>query len=85
MEKATNFIIRHKTVGFGFMSLTEKLIKRFVAEDVKNIDGYWFPMKVKMETLKSGHRTVLEVLEIQHDAGILAKFFNKRNLKKQAR
>lgn len=68
-----------------YFSKQGKLIKRFVAEEIKNVDGYWFAMKAKMETLKSGHQTVLEVLEIQHDAGISDKFFNKRNLKKQAR
>ena len=72
-------------VKTAYFSLGDKKIKRLIAENIKNVDGYWVPMKATMETLKSGHRTVLEVLEIKHDSGISDKFFTKRNLKKKAR
>ncbi len=62
-----------------------KLIKMFTAENIKQIDGYWFPMKMTMETVKTGHRTVLEVLDIKHDSGLADSFFTERNLKRQAR
>ncbi len=62
-----------------------KLIKVLTSEDVKQVDGYWFPMKMTMETIKTGHRTVLEMDEIKHDTGLSESFFTTRNLKKQAR
>jgi len=68
-----------------YFSKQGNLIKRSVTENIKNMDGYWFPMKWTMETLKSGHRTILEMLEIKHDSGLSDKFFTQRNLKKQAR
>ncbi len=68
-----------------YFSKKGKPIKRSVTENIKNVDGYWFPMKWTMETLKSGHRTVLEMLEIKHDSGLSDNFFTTRNLKKQAR
>lgn len=72
-------------VKTAYFSQGGKTIKRFIAENIKNVDSYWVPMKGTMETLKSGHRTILEVIEIKHDSGITDKFFTKRNLKKQAR
>jgi outer membrane lipoprotein-sorting protein len=62
-----------------------KLVKEMTAEDIKEVDGYWFPMKITMKTVKTGHRTVLEVSVIKHDAGLSESFFTERNLKRQAR
>jgi outer membrane lipoprotein-sorting protein len=68
-----------------YFSKRDVLIKRLTSEDVEKVDGYWVPMKMTMVTLKSGHRTVLETIEVEHDSGISDQFFTKRNLKKQAR
>ncbi len=68
-----------------YFSKRGKLIKRLTSENVEKVDGYWVPMKLTMETLKSGHRTILEVAKIRHDNGLSDKFFTKRNLKKLAR
>lgn len=62
-----------------------QLIKVLTSEDIKQVDGYWFPMKMTMETLKTGTRTILEMVEIKHDTGLSDRFFTTRNLKKQAR
>jgi outer membrane lipoprotein-sorting protein len=68
-----------------YFSKAGTLIKRMTNEKMEKIDGYWVPMKITMETLKSGHKTVLETMEVKHDSGLSDKFFTKRNLKKQAR
>lgn len=68
-----------------YFSKAGTLIKRMTNENMEKIDGYWVPMKITMETLKSGHKTVLETIEVKHDSGLSDKFFTKRNLKKQAR
>lgn len=68
-----------------FFSRSGVLIKRMTNENIEKIDGYWVPLKVTMVTLKSGHRTVVEAVEVKHDSGLTDKFFSKRNLKKQAR
>ncbi|NOZ69960.1 MAG: outer membrane lipoprotein-sorting protein [Deferribacteres bacterium] len=62
-----------------------KLIKVLTSGNIKKVDGYWFPMKMTMETLKTAHRTVLEVVEIKHDSGLADRFFTERNLKRQGR
>ncbi|NOX97167.1 MAG: outer membrane lipoprotein-sorting protein [Nitrospirae bacterium] len=62
-----------------------KLVKVLTYENIEKVDGYWFPMKMTMETVKTEHRTVLEVLEIKHDSGLADNFFTERNLKRQAR
>lgn len=68
-----------------YFSQKGRLIKILTSEEVKKVDGYWFPMKMSMETVKTGHRTNLKVMEIKHDAGLSDRFFTERNLKKQAR
>jgi outer membrane lipoprotein-sorting protein len=62
-----------------------KLIKVMNAEKIEQVDGYWFPMQITMETVKTGHRTLLEIIEIKHDAGLSDNSFTERNLKRQAR
>lgn len=62
-----------------------KLAKVMRAEKIEQIDGYWFPMKMTMEKVKTGHRTLLEMVEIEHDSGLSDDFFTQRNLKRQAR
>lgn len=62
-----------------------KLIKVMTSENIEEVDGYWFPMKMTMETVKTGHRTVLEMVDIKHDTGLTDRFFTERNLKRQAR
>lgn len=61
------------------------LLKTLVAEEIKRVDGYWFPHRMTMETKKSGHRTVLEMEALRHDSGLKERFFTERNLKKLGR
>jgi outer membrane lipoprotein-sorting protein len=68
-----------------YYSKSGKLIKILSAESVEQVDGYWFPMKMGMETVKTGHKTLLEIVEIEHDTGLSDDFFTQRNLKRQAR
>ncbi len=68
-----------------YYSKSGMLIKVMTAESIEKIDGYWFPRKMTMETVKSGHKTLLELVEIKHDSGLGDDFFSQRNLKRQAR
>jgi len=68
-----------------YYSRTGELIKLLKAEDIKQVDGYWFPMKMTMKTVKRGHQTILEVVEIKHDLGLADSFFSERSLKRQGR
>ncbi len=68
-----------------YYSRTGELIKVIRAENIRQVDGYWFPMKMTMRTVIKNHQTILEVMEIKHDVGLADNFFSERNLKRQAR
>ncbi|NOY78305.1 MAG: outer membrane lipoprotein-sorting protein [Calditrichaeota bacterium] len=51
-------------------------------DDIQKIDGYWFGMRMEMQTVKNGHRTVLKQSRIQFDQGLKDSFFSERNLKR---
>ena len=68
-----------------YYSKRGKLVKVMSAEDIEQIDGYWFPLKITMETVKTKHRTLLEIVEIEHDTGLSDNFFTQRNLKRLAK
>jgi len=59
-----------------------KLMKVMRMEGVKKVEGYWMPTKIIMETVKTGHQTVVELLDIRHDTGLSDAVFTKRNLKR---
>lgn len=68
-----------------FYSKRGRLIKRQTSMDLKKVDNYWIVGQVTMETIKTAHRTVLDLVEIKHDSGLSDRFFTTRNLKKLAR
>jgi outer membrane lipoprotein-sorting protein len=68
-----------------YYSKTGNLIKVLESENIKEVDGYWIAMKISMETLRTGHRTILVMAEIKYDTGLKDRFFTTRNLKKLSR
>jgi len=57
-------------------------LKIMTTDNVAQINGYWTPRRMEMTTLKNGHRTVLELSEIQFDQGLAQDVFSQRNLKR---
>ncbi|MFQ5798065.1 MAG: outer membrane lipoprotein-sorting protein [Bacteroidota bacterium] len=62
-----------------------KLGKILTVDNVEQIEGYWFGRRMEMQTVKDGHRTVLDLSEIQFDQGLSDNIFSQRNLKKPER
>lgn len=57
-------------------------IKTFTAAEIREIDGYAYVTRMEMVTLRSGHRTVLELEEVQLDSGLPDDLFTQRSLKR---
>ena len=60
----------------------EQPIKAFYASDIRQIEGIWTIMVFNMENLKSGHRTILTILDIEYNTGLNDDFFTDREMKK---
>ncbi|OGU58468.1 MAG: outer membrane lipoprotein-sorting protein [Ignavibacteria bacterium GWF2_33_9] len=60
-----------------------KLLKRATLENIKKIQGRWFPMKFTYkDMLKEGNGTVFEMTDVKFDQKIPAYIFSKASLKK---
>jgi len=66
----------------GFFDKKLKKIKVMRNEEVEEIDGYWVPTRIVMEDLEENHKTVMELIEVQHNLGLSDKIFTKRYLKR---
>jgi len=59
-----------------------QLLKRTTLSDIQNIDGRWFPMKMKYkDMLKQGDGTVIEINSIKFNQDIPEYIFTKAALK----
>ena len=76
-DKSNNVV--RKVEYYSPAGTLQKILK---IDGVKKIDGYWFGTRMEMQTVKSGHRTRLELSKIQFDRGLKAGFFSERNLKR---
>ena len=65
-----------------FYDRSEKPVKILRTGRVKKIDGYWTPREMEMVTVKTGHKTVLELSEIRFDQGLPDRLFTQRYLKR---
>lgn len=61
------------------------LVKVLTMREIEKIDGYWFPRRMTMKSIRDDHTTTLEMIRIRHDTGLEDRFFTERNLKRQAR
>jgi len=57
-----------------------KRYKLFSATDIKQVDGVWTAMSMKMENLKNGHHTILTIGELRYNVGLADDFFTTREL-----
>lgn len=60
-----------------------RLAKTVAASDVALVDGYWIARHIEVKTVKDGHRTVLELQELEFDRGLDDDFFSQRQLKRR--
>jgi len=65
-----------------FYDTRGRLLKIMTNLDVVQIDGYWTPKKIVMEDVQADHRTVMTLVEVQHDAGLKDRMFSQRFLKR---
>ncbi len=56
------------------------LIKELKVEKIDKIDGYWTAIKTRIRTIKSGHSTSVELIEIKHNKPISDDVFTERFL-----
>ena len=59
--------------------------KVMTVDEVEKIKGYWIGRRMEMHSLKSDHRTVLELSEVDFDRDLADDFFSERNLKRTGR
>ena len=57
-------------------------VKTLKASGIERMDGYWVAQRFEMVSWKSGHRTVLELDELNFDTGLPDDFFTQRTLKR---
>ena len=60
-----------------------KLLKRLKCNDIRNIDGHWYAMRLAMTNLKEGGETVMKTEEIGFDMDLPDDLFTTRNLKRR--
>ncbi|MCK5783813.1 MAG: outer membrane lipoprotein-sorting protein [Desulfobacterales bacterium] len=58
-------------------------VKVYHATDIRQVDGYWTLMKMEMENLKTGHRTIFEITDVKYNIGLTEDFFNQQELRKE--
>ena len=50
-------------------------IKELNSENITLENGHWIAKKITMETLESGHKTVLEIKQVKYDIPLNSGFF----------
>lgn len=69
-------------IKIDYYSKRGKLEKVLKVENIEKIGGYWMGKKMQMETVKSSHKTVVELAQIEYDTGLSDQIFTVRNLKR---
>ncbi len=76
---------QHETWVITQMALYDhdgRLTKTVAASDVALVDRYWIARHIEVQTVKDGHRTVLELQDLEFDRGLADDFFSQRQLKR---
>lgn len=58
-------------------------LTKVAVQSIKKIGKYWIPVKIKMNSVKKGTYTILEMKYIEVDKGLSPKIFTKRFLKRR--
>lgn len=59
-----------------------ELVKTIRAEPYRREGGYWYAERMVVEDADTGHRTIVEVREIEHDQGLSDSDFSVRTLRR---
>lgn len=63
-----------------FFAGGQEPVKRYTVLQLENIQDIWTETKVSMEDLESGHKTVLETVNIKYNSGIQDSVFTQQAL-----
>ncbi len=58
----------------------DAIVKELKVEKIDKIDGYWTAIKTRIKTIKSGHSTSVELIEIKNNKPISDDVFTERFL-----
>jgi outer membrane lipoprotein-sorting protein len=50
-------------------------VKELNSENVTNVNGHWLAKKIIMETLESGHKTILDIKQVKYDIPLNPGYF----------
>jgi len=56
--------------------------KAYEAE-MRQVQGYWTPVRMRMKDLRKNHETLIEVQDVQFDVGLPDDLFSERQLKRK--
>ncbi len=51
--------------------------------EMRQVQGYWTPVRMRMKDLRKDHETLIEVQDIQFDVGLADDLFSERQLKRK--
>lgn len=68
--------------GMRLFDRDTRLVKTMSSSSIERVDGYWIARRYEIETVRDGHRTVLEFEQLQFDTGLNDEYFSQRQLKR---
>ena len=69
-------------VKMDFYDPDGKLLKTSLAEELKQVDGYWTPMRTTMHNVQIDHKTVMKVDKVTFNQKLPDNLFSKTSLEK---
>ena len=60
----------------------EKRFKEFYAADIRQVQGIWTAMDIRMKNLGTDHQTILTIRKIHYNIGLTDDFFTTRELER---
>ncbi|MEW5895756.1 MAG: outer membrane lipoprotein-sorting protein [Candidatus Omnitrophota bacterium] len=67
-------------VSIDFYDKKGELIKEFRVHELKEIDGIWTAMSAEMRDLEAGHKTFMNLKEVEYNIDLSEQYFELRNL-----
>ena len=68
-----------------YYNIQNDLYKRFTADGIKEINGFWTVGKRTMENVKTGHKTIVEMINVKYEVGIPDNLFTERFMRNPPR
>ena len=80
IDKQTNLPLQEE-----YFDKKDKMVRRFTAIEIKDVDGVLTITGRKMENLKKGSHTIVSFSQIKYDTGVEENIFSERYLKNPPR